>query len=716
MDAVADDAVTITHAVDGGDYGANSVTAAAVVVTVVENDTAVLSVAAIPPEGVPEDEGPAEFTVTLSTASSNTVTVDWATGDDTAGVTATAGDDYTSGSGSLTFAPGGALTQTVTVTLLDDAVDEPAESFTVTLSNAQHAELAGGGTTASATGKILDDDERAVTVAPTALSVSEGGVKQYTVELESEPTAAVTVAVTVPDGTDVSAGPTALTFTAADWETAQALTVTAAEDNDAVADPPVTITHAVAGGDYGANSVPADDVEVTVVENDTPVLSVVPDGDVQEDAGSATFTVKLSLASSNTVPVDWATADGTATAGSDYTAVTNGSLTFSPGGALSQTVTVTVTDDAVDEPDETFKVTLSNPRQATVGDGQGTAEAAIVDNDAAELSVASDGNVTEDAGSATFTVELSLASSRTVTVDWATADGTATAGSDYTAVTNGSLTFSPGGALSRTVTVTVTDDAVDEADETFTVTLSGAQHATLAGSGGNTATATIQDNDERGVTVAPTALTVVEGGSKPYTVELESEPTAAVTVTVAGGTDVTASPTELTFVASTWSTAQTVTVTAAEDMDAVTDAPVTIEHAVAGGDYGANSVTAADVVVTVVENDTPVLSVESDGSVQEDAGSATFTVKLRPGEQPDGDGGLGDGGRDRDGGVGLHGGEREADVQSGRRAEPDGDGGGDRRHGGRSERDVRCDAEQPPAGGARRHGNDDLRGRDDRGR
>ena len=151
---------------------------------------------------------------------------------------------------------------------------------------------------------------------------------------------------------------------------------------------------------------------------------------------------------------------------------------------------MTVTDDTLDEVNETFDVTLSNAQQAALASDGTTATATIVDNDAAELSVLSDGNVSEDAGSATFTVKLSLASSRTVTVAWATGDGTATAGSDYTAVTSGSLTFSPAGALEQTISVTVTDDTLDEVNETFDVTLSNAQQAALA-SDGTTATATI---------------------------------------------------------------------------------------------------------------------------------------------------------------------------------------------------------------------------------
>src|SRR5262249_10473871 len=150
------------------------------------------------------------------------------------------------------------------------------------------------------------------------------------------------------------------------------------------------------------------------------------------------------------ITVNYATADGSATAGSDYTAA-SGTLTFSPG-QTSKTVSVPVADDTTDKPDETFDVNLSSPTNATFGSATGVGT--ILDNDApVQISVA-DLTVTEgDSGSssATFTVTLSAASGWTVTVNYATANGSALAGSDYTA-TSGTLTFSPG-QTSKTVSV-----------------------------------------------------------------------------------------------------------------------------------------------------------------------------------------------------------------------------------------------------------------------
>ena len=116
---------------------------------------------------------------------------------------------------------------------------------------------------------------------------------------------------------------------------------------------------------------------------------------------------------------------------------------------------------------------------------------------------------------------------------------------------------------------------------------------------------TIEEDDERGVTVTPTSLTVPEDGSATYTVVLTSQPTGQVTVTLSrtGSPDVTLAPSPLTFTAGTWSTAQTVTVSAAADTDATNDT-ATVTHAVSGADYGTNNVTAADVSVTVSDDET----------------------------------------------------------------------------------------------------------------
>jgi hypothetical protein len=184
----------------------------------------------------------------------------------------------------------------------------------------------------------------------------------------------------------------------------------------------------------------------------------------------AAFTVNLSRASDQPVTVAYATADGTATAGSDYQAVA-GTLTFSPG-ETSKTIIVPVYGDRVGEANETFVVNLSQPTGAGIIRGQGFGT--ILD-DEPRITIS---DVTQAEGrrgqtAFTFTVTMSAAYDVPVTLDYATTDGTATAASnDYTA-TSGSLTFAPG-ETTRTITVWVNGDKTKENDETFFVNLSGA--------------------------------------------------------------------------------------------------------------------------------------------------------------------------------------------------------------------------------------------------
>ena len=186
----------------------------------------------------------------------------------------------------------------------------------------------------------------------------------------------------------------------------------------------------------------------------------------------------------------YATANNTATAGSDYTAV-SGVLTIA-AGATSGQVVVPVLGDTLDEPNETFFVNLSGAAGATIADAQ--ALGTITDNDATPALSIGDVSVTEgNSGSvnAVFTVSLAGASAQAITVSYATADNTAMAGSDYTP-RSGVLTFPAASTTPLTVAVPVLGDTIDEPNETFSLTLSAPANATLADSQG---LATIVDDD-----------------------------------------------------------------------------------------------------------------------------------------------------------------------------------------------------------------------------
>jgi hypothetical protein len=193
---------------------------------------------------------------------------------------------------------------------------------------------------------------------------------------------------------------------------------------------------------------------------------------------NADFAVTLSDARSNGVTVNFATADGTATAPADYT-TTSGTLTWASGDSATKHVLVPVKADALDEFDETFTVNLSANSHASILDGTGVGT--IQDDPADVPPTVSIDDVSQNEGNSGttafgFTVSLSAPSGKTITLNYATADGSATAPSDY-ASTSGGLTFNPGNT-SKGVSVNVNGDLTVEPDETFFVNLSSLVNVT----------------------------------------------------------------------------------------------------------------------------------------------------------------------------------------------------------------------------------------------
>jgi hypothetical protein len=245
---------------------------------------------------------------------------------------------------------------------------------------------------------------------------------------------------------------------------------------------------------------------------------------------NAVFTISLSAPAAAPVTVNFATANGSATAPADYQ-VTTGSRTFGPG-VTTQTVSVPVVGETAVEPHETFTLNLSGPVNATITDGQGVGT--ILNDDFPAISV-NDVAVTEgDTGSvkATFTVSLSQPSPFAASVNYGTSPGTATAAVDYGAV-GGTVNFPPG-VTSQPVEVPVLGDRIDEANETYSLDLSGPAGATLADPQGQ---GTINDNDNPGFTINDVTVReryVPATATARFTVTLS--PTQAGTTTVSWAT------------------------------------------------------------------------------------------------------------------------------------------------------------------------------------
>ena len=222
---------------------------------------------------------------------------------------------------------------------------------------------------------------------------------------------------------------------------------------------------------------------------------------VGEAAGPVQVVVNRVGGSDGAVSALLSTSNGTATTPADYTA-TSVTVAFAAGDTAPKTVSIPVANDTLVEGNETLNVTLSSPTGGATLGTPASAVVSIIDDDVvAPLPTLSIAGVTQAEGNAgtsafAFTVTLSAPASSAVTVNYATADGTATAGSDY-ATAGGVLTFAAG-TTTQTVIVNITGDATVEPNETFTVLLSAPSGATLATA---SASGTIVNDD--GVPAAP---------------------------------------------------------------------------------------------------------------------------------------------------------------------------------------------------------------------
>ena len=432
----------------------------------------------------------AQFAVTLGAPSSRRASVEYATSDGTAEQPA----DYEAASNVLTFAAGETV-KTIGVLTNDDVLDEPdGETFVVTLSDLVHVTLSGGAYTLQATGTIMDNDEPPVLRIMDA-TASEGEAAEFVVTLDAASALPVTVAYATSSGSaeqpaDYAAASGVLTLAAG--ERKQTIAVLTRDDELDESDREtfmVTLSSAENATLVGGGSTLQ--ATGTIMDNDEPpVLRIA--GATASEGEAAEFAVTLDAASALPVTVAYATGDGTARAGEDYTPVPGGTLTF-VAGDTERTIRIGTRQDTRNEDRETFTVTLSRPSNATLGADAATAVGTIVDDDALPvLSLA--GATVSEGETAEFVATLSPASGRLVTAAYRTADGTARAGEDFTAASRMTLTF-VAGATDRTIRVATTQDTRNESDERFTVTLSNPSNATLTG-GVATATGVIVDDDD----------------------------------------------------------------------------------------------------------------------------------------------------------------------------------------------------------------------------
>ena len=448
----------------------------------VDNDaTAGVPAISVSDPVVDEGAGRATFMVWLNKPSIATVTVGYATADETT----SAAVDYRPAAGTLSFAPG-EVVKTVTVDLINDTDSEPDEFFTLVLSNPGNATLA------ESTGRAQIGASDAapagspyVFVRPVAADESMAA-QQVVVQLSAPSTNEVRINFDMANATGNyhSSVP--------DFQRHNGTLIFAPGETTKVVQLPLI------------NNTTAEARELVWFELDTPVNAVVPqrlwpiwlhdndavagtpvasvsDAVVDERAGYATFFVALDRPSTSLVSVAYASVDETAVAGADYRAAV-GTLQFAPGETV-QAVQVDIVDDIVAEPDEFFRLQLGATSGATLGDAVGGGT--IGRNDTALVSRpmidATPLTIGEADTAASFVVQLSAPSMNEVRVNFDFANGTANYHSslpDFQRI-NGTLVFAPG-ETTKVLVAALTDDTSAEGLETFSLNLSTPVNATIA--------------------------------------------------------------------------------------------------------------------------------------------------------------------------------------------------------------------------------------------
>jgi len=456
----------------------------------IDNDDEAASVAdASGPEG---DTGstPVAVRVSLNDPVDEDVTFDWATQASAAPNAATPGVDYQTASGTVTI-PTGQVEASFDVTILGDTVDDGDEVFEVLLSNPTT-----GITLTDPVGvvTIRDDDEVSLRVEDAAILEGQAVDGQSQLVFDVVLTGGTAVAPVTFDfatsnldavaGSDYQATSGSGQIDAGSTDATISVAVTGDDSPEGFETFRLTLTNIT-------NASVDDAVAVGTIHNDDTALSI---DDVQVSEGNdggtvtATFTVTSSHVSALAASASFATSNVSAVAPADYQH-TSGTVVV-PAGQDDASVAVTVVSDTIDEPDETYAVTLSNPTNAVILDGTGSGT--IADDAPPAVNIGDVTRVEGDAGTvaAVLSVNLSSASGRQVTVDYACLDGSASAPDDYTHC-SGTLTYQPG-QTSKNVAVHIVGDTLQEGDESFFVVLSNEVNVGLADGTGRV---TITDDD-----------------------------------------------------------------------------------------------------------------------------------------------------------------------------------------------------------------------------
>ncbi|MCP4129927.1 MAG: hypothetical protein GY754_02815 [bacterium] len=410
--------------------------------------------------------------------------------------TASVGSDYSVSSKTLVI-PAGSQSAALDINIIDDTLNEGSETIIVDI------DAVDKGTEQDTQQAVITITDNDVLTASLSLAgsgtIAEDGSSE-TVKVSLSTTSISDVTVTLAYGgnaantVDYTRSAASVTIPAGSTEAAVQITSV----GDALDETDETVTIDI-DSVVNASENGVQQKTITISDDDASpaVQFTAASSSGNENPSIVSAEVSISAVSALPVDVSYSVSGGTAAgSGTDYT-LTAGTVTISAGSTTAN-ISIQIHDDSLDEADETVKITLSSPVNATLG-GNTTHTYTITDNDASptvQFNAPAVGVGTEATTPLSIGVSLSAVSGQTVTVDYAVT-GTATAGADYTPA-NGTVSIAAG-STAGTMSITIIDDTLAEDDETLIVTLSNPGNAAL----GSTIvyTYTISENDKKGPAV-----------------------------------------------------------------------------------------------------------------------------------------------------------------------------------------------------------------------
>jgi hypothetical protein len=515
--------VTVTSAGDtGGDTTAQGS---------INNDDAAPTLTINSPT-VSEAAGTVTFTVTRTGLTELAASANFATSNGTA----VAPGDYTADSGTVTVPanPGLTNTNTIPITIANDAIYETDETLTVALTGGTNATV---GIPGAGTGTITNNDTAPVLTINSPAGVNEAtGTISFIVTRTGLTEVAASANFATSNGTAVAPGDYTAnsgTVTVPANTTTQTIPITIA--NETIYETNETFTVTLTGG-TDASVGGTDTGTGTIVNDDAAPTLTIDSPTVSEATGSITFTVTRTGFTEVAASANFATSNGTAVAPGDYTA-DSGTVTVpaNPGLTNTNTIPITIANDAIHETNETFTVTLTAPSNANVG-APGAGTGTITNDDAAPVLTMAPAppGVSESAGVATFTVTRTGLTQLPASANYATTAGSAVTPGDFTAsaaIVTVAADASP--TAIQTFTVPVTNDTVYEGPiaEQFSATISLLANGNATIGATTTQFASITDDDPLPVVSIGNAAGVVEGGPSSFPISLTNGSAFPVSVT-----------------------------------------------------------------------------------------------------------------------------------------------------------------------------------------